>query len=127
MCIIPTEDNCVVEVTPTASAFGFIFGVATRDHSPGVIARSRPLRRYFVIFLSTEADLPGTKVNKSCYLSVITVTCIRLFQHTVPVDGLYVLEHNFVCILYFGLLLKNIVLYFIMQSAEWVLAVVFRL
>ena len=70
--IITTAANCVVEVTPTASAFGLIFGVATRDHSPGVVARSRPLARNFGIFLSSEADLTGTKVTGSCYLSVIT-------------------------------------------------------
>ena len=70
--IITTAANCVVEVTPTASAFGLIFGVATRDHSPGVVARSRPLARNFGIFLSSEADLTGTTVTGSCYLSVIT-------------------------------------------------------
>ena len=70
--IIPTEDNCVVEVTPTASAFGFIFGVATRDHRPGVVARSRALPKNTVIFLSSEDDLTGTKVTGTCYLSVIT-------------------------------------------------------
>ena len=70
--IIPTENNCVVEVTPTASAFGFIFGVATRDHRPGVVARSRPLARNFGIVLSSEDDLTGTKVTGTCYLSVIT-------------------------------------------------------
>ena len=70
--IIPTEDNCVVEVTPTASAFGFILGVVTRDHRPGVVARSRPLPKNTVIFLSSEDDLTGTKVTGTCYLSVIT-------------------------------------------------------
>ena len=70
--IIPTEDNCVVEVTPTASAFGFIFGVSTRDHRPGVVAKSRALPKNTVIFLSSEDDLTGTKVTGTCYLSVIT-------------------------------------------------------
>ena len=49
--IVATEDNCVVEVTPTASAFGFIFGVATRDHTPGVVARSRSLPKKYGNFL----------------------------------------------------------------------------
>ena len=70
--IIPTEDNCVVEVTPTALAFGLIFGVLTRDHRPGVVAKSRPLPKNTVIFLSSEDDLTGTKVTGTCYLSVIT-------------------------------------------------------
>ena len=70
--IIPTEDNCVVEVTPTASAFGFIFGVSTRDHRPGEVARSHTLPKNTVIFLSSEDDMTGSKVTGSCYLSVIT-------------------------------------------------------
>ena len=70
--IIATEDNCVVEVTPTALAFGLIFGVATIYHSPGVVARSYELPKSTVIFLSSEEVLTGTKVSGSCYLSVIT-------------------------------------------------------
>ena len=70
--IVATENNCVVEVTPTATAEGLIIGVTTRNHNPGVLAKSRPLPKNSVIFLSSEDDLTGTKVTGSCYLSVIT-------------------------------------------------------
>ena len=70
--IIVTENNCVVEVTPTVLAFGSILGVATRSRIPGVVARSYPLPKNTVIFLSSEDDLTGTKVTGTCYLSVIT-------------------------------------------------------
>ena len=70
--IIPTENNCVVEVTPTVTAIGLILGVASIKHSPGVVARSYELPKGMVIFLSSEDDLTGTKVSGSCYLSVIT-------------------------------------------------------
>ena len=74
--IVATEDNCVVEVTPTASAFGLIRNEAGRsiiNHNSGVLIRSSPLLlSNNVIFLSSEDDLTGTKVTGSCYLSVIT-------------------------------------------------------
>ena len=74
--IVATENNCVVEVTPTASAFGLIRNEAGRNiinHNSGVLIRSNPLSKSNnVIFLSSEDDLTGTKVTGSCYLSVIT-------------------------------------------------------
>ena len=73
--IVATEDNCVVEVTPTARAFGLIQNEAGRNitnHNPGVLIRSRKLQKSFVTFLTSEDDLTGTKVTGSCYLSVIT-------------------------------------------------------
>ena len=73
--IVATEDNCVVEVTPTARAFGLIRNEAGRtiiNHNPGVLIRSGELQKSNVIFLSSEDDLTGTKVTGSCYLSVIT-------------------------------------------------------
>ena len=73
--IVTTEDGCVVEVTPTARAYGLIHVEANSsiiNHNSRVPIRSRPLPKNFVIFLSSEDDLTGTKVTGSCYLSVIT-------------------------------------------------------
>ena len=74
--IVATEDDCVVEVTPTAWAYGLIQNEAGRyliNHNSGVLIRSRPLpKSNNVIFLTSEDDLTGTKVTGSCYLSVIT-------------------------------------------------------
>ena len=73
--IVATENNCVVEVTPTVKAFGLIQNEAGRNiiaHNPGVLIRSGKLQKSFVTFLTSEDDLTGTKVTGSCYLSVIT-------------------------------------------------------
>ena len=71
--IVATENNCVVEVTPTATAYGLILGAQGLNHNPGVLARSAPLPiSNNVIFLSSEDDLTGTKVTGNCSLSVIT-------------------------------------------------------
>ena len=70
--IVTTEDNCVVEVTPTVMAFGLILGLAATNHNPGVVAKSQSLSKNSIVFLSSEDDLTGTKVTGSCYLSVIT-------------------------------------------------------
>ncbi len=68
--IIATENDCVIEVTPTAVALGIVAG--HRQNNPGVVARSQPLPKSTVIFLSSVDDLTGTKVTGTCYLSVIT-------------------------------------------------------
>ena len=70
--IVATEANCVVEITPTARASAFISRGQPLVHNRGVLVRSRPLPKGTVIFLHSEDDLTGTKVNGTCYLSVIT-------------------------------------------------------
>ena len=69
--IVTTENNCVVEVTPTVRAYGLL-GTRGLNHNSGVLVRSRLLPKNSVVFLSSEDDLTGTKVTGSCYLSVIT-------------------------------------------------------
>ena len=70
--IVATEANCVVEITPTATASAFIARGQPLVHNPGVLVRSPQLPKGTVIFLHSEDDLTGTKVTGSCYLSVIT-------------------------------------------------------
>ena len=70
--IITTDDNCVVEITPTARASAFIARGQPLVHNPGVLVRSPPLPKNTVLFLHSGDDLTGTKVNGTCYLSVIT-------------------------------------------------------
>ncbi len=70
--IVATEDNCVVEITPTARANALIARDRPLTHNPGVLVRSPPLPKQTVIFMSSQDDLTGTKVTGTCYLSVIT-------------------------------------------------------
>ena len=70
--IVATEAGCIVEFTPTATASAFISRSLPRVHNPGVLVRSPPLLKDFVIFLHSGDDLTGTKVSGTCYLSVIT-------------------------------------------------------
>ena len=71
--IVPSENLCTVEVTPTAVATGIVPGSTFRNHNPGVTVKSAPLRLgNNVIFLHSQGDLTGTKVTGSCCLSVIT-------------------------------------------------------
>ena len=86
--IIATEANCVVEVTPTAVASGIVSG-RNRENNPGVVARSHPLPIGMVLFLHSEADLTGTKVTGSCYLSVISGHQCAFYPANVPsCDGI---------------------------------------
>ena len=73
--IVTAEDDCVVEVTPKARAYGLIHVEANSSkiyRDSKVPIRSSPLPKGTVIFLTSEDDLTGTKVTGSCYLSVIT-------------------------------------------------------
>ena len=70
--IVTTEADCVVEFTPTATANASISKGQPLVHNPGVLVRSPPLLKDFVIFLHSGDDLTGTKVTGTCYLSVIT-------------------------------------------------------
>ena len=70
--IVATEANCVVEITPTARANAFIARGRPLVHNRGVLVRSPPLPKDTVIYLHSEDDLTGTKINGTCYLSVIT-------------------------------------------------------
>ena len=70
--IVATEANCVVEITPTATASAFISRGQPLVHNPGVLVRSPQLPKGTVIFLHSGYDLTGTKVTGTCYLSVIT-------------------------------------------------------
>ena len=87
--IVATEADCVVEITPTARATAFIARGRPLTHNPGVLVRSPPLPKVTVIFLHSEDDLTGTKVNGTCYLSVITGHQCAFYPANVPsCDGI---------------------------------------
>ena len=87
--IVATEVGCIVEITPTATAIAFISRGQPTVHNPGVLVRSLPLPKGWVIFLHSGDDLTGTKVNGICYLSVITGHQCAFHPANVPsCDGL---------------------------------------